>query len=98
MIPAIRLKTAPVTSSQPPQSRAAALSRSVRAPRRDTQISSPAEISAAGSSQLIWLPISDPNSRVRPAWPLNAGLPPPLPPRLKPTEPASLPSSLPRPL
>ncbi len=98
MIPVIRLKTAPVTSSQPPQSRTAALSRSVRAPRLDTHISRTAAISAAGSSQLICPPISDPNSRARLAWPLNAGLPPPRPPLLKPTEPVSLPSSRPRPL
>ena len=98
MIPVIRLKTAPVTSSQPPQSSAAARRRSVRAPRLDTHISRTTEISAAGSSQLICPPRSDPNSRVRPAWPLNAGLPPPRPPPPKPTEPVSLPSSRPRPL
>ena len=76
----------------------------MRGARRDIQSSAARAISAAGKSQLIWPPISEPNNRVRPAWPPNDG-PAPFPkpsegpaPFRKPTEPASFPVSLPSPL
>ena len=56
MIPAARLKTSAVTTSEPPQSRNAARVRSVR--ERSSVKPSPAtsRISAAGSNQEIWPP------------------------------------------
>ena len=85
--------------SQPPHSRAAARVRSVRIARRDTHTMAANAISAAGSSQLIWPPNSEANSRVMPVDPPKAEPPPPRPPAPPPPiEPVSLPSSRPRPL
>src|SRR5215472_3637046 len=80
---------APVTSSPGPWPR-----RSVRTDRQLSHIRVASAISAAGSSQLTWPPMSAANSLVRPAELLKEG---PAPPR-NPTEPVSLPSSRPRPL
>ena len=66
MIPAIRLNVSPVTTSQAPHARAAARSASVRGVRRVHHSSAPSAISAAGSSQAICPPNSEPKSRVSP--------------------------------
>ena len=71
MMPFMKLNTAPVTSSQPPHSSAAARMRSVRALAQLNHSSAASAISAAGSSQLIWPPMSLANSLVRPAEPPN---------------------------
>ncbi len=97
----MKLNTAAVTSSQPPHSSAAARVRSVRAEPRLIHSRAASPISAAGSSQLIWPPMSLANSLVRPVEPPNAAPPPPPPPppvRPKPTEPVSFPVSRPKPL
>ena len=94
-MPAIRLNTAAVTSSQPPHTRAAARFLSVLGARMVPHSSAARAISAAGSSQLTWLPMSAAKSLVSPAVPPVAATPwPPGPP----TEPVSLPSRRPNPL
>ena len=105
----MKLNTTPVTSSQPPQIAANARIRvtgeaeppaipavtGTRARRRDTHSNAPSEISAAGISQLICPPNSDPNNRKIPVAPPN---PPPPPPPPNPIDPVSVPSSRPSPL
>src|ERR1017187_10904712 len=77
MMPLMKLNTAPVTSSQPPHSIAAALTRSVRALRRLIHSNATSAISAAGSSQLIWPPNSLLNSLITLAGPPQIAPPPP---------------------
>ena len=91
MIPAMKLNTSPVISSQPPHSTVAARRGSVRGARRVRHSSTPSSTSAAGSSHDAPAPISEPNSRVIPVCPQ----PPPGPP---PTLPVSSPVSRPKPL
>ncbi len=93
-MPAMKLNVSPVTSSQPPHSSSAARVRSVRGRRRVTTSPAASRISAAGSSQATWPPISLSNSRLQPVWP-HMPVPPPPPP---PTLPVSLPVSRPKPL
>ena len=69
MIPAMRLNVSPVTTSQPPQSRAAARRASVRGARRVHHSSAPSAINAAGSSHAACPPNSAPKSRVSPVSP-----------------------------
>ena len=90
-MPCMKLKTAPVTTSHPPQRANAALARLVRGARRVSHSPAASSSRAAGSSQATWPPTSAPNMRVQPVWPQ----PPPGPP---PTLPVSSPVSLPRPL
>ena len=74
-MPAIRQNTSAVTTVQPPHSSSAARTRSVRGARRVSHSPATSRISAAGSSQEIWPPISALNSRVSPAWPPNPPMP-----------------------
>ena len=77
-MPLAKLKTAAVTTSQPPQRSALARNRSVRGAARVDHSTPASEMNAAGSNQLIWLPISLPNSRPRPVCPEeNPPVPPP---------------------
>ena len=94
MMPDMKLNTRPVSTSQPPHISAAVRVRSVRGERRDSHSSASRPITAAGISQLAWLPMVELNSRVMPAGPPNAA-------ELRvvgPTEPVSFPVSLPSPL
>ncbi len=88
-MPFMKLKTRPVTSSHPPQSRKAARVRSVRCARLVIHSPTPSSSSAAGSSHATWPPISLSNILVQPVTPQ------PLPP---PTLPVSLPVMRPNPL
>ena len=78
MMPLAKLNTTAVTMSQPPHISTLARNRSVRGAARVTHSPPTSATSAAGSNQLIWLPISLPNSRPRPVWPdENPPVPPP---------------------
>ena len=88
-MPAMKLKVTTVTTSQPSQRVSAACTRRRSAKPRANQRPATPSTSAAGSSQAIWLPISESNIRQGPVSPQP---PPP------PTEPVSLPVSRPRPL
>jgi hypothetical protein len=90
-MPCMKLNTAAVTSSHPPQRAKPALARLVRGARRVSHSPAASRTRAAGSSQAIWPPTSAPNMRPQPVWPQ----PPPGPP---PTLPVSLPVSRPKPL
>ena len=65
--------------------------RSVRGDRQDIHSRAIKAISAAGSSQLIWLPMSELNSRVIPVAPPNNDPPPPPPDGGAPPRPAASP-------
>ena len=81
MMPSMKLKTAPVTSSQPPHSNRLARTDPVRAVRRVNQSPATSPINAAGSNQEASVPIDAPNNRVRPGSPpKNRFAPPPGPP------------------
>src|SRR5262245_14105162 len=96
MMPLLREKTRPVTTSQLPHSQtcdriaADSVSR-----RRTAQSVAAARIRAAGISHEICVPNSEPNIRVSPVEP---HIPPPPGPPPPPTLPVSLPVSRPRPL
>ena len=76
----MKLKTRPVTTSQEPQISTAARRPSVRGARRVPQSSTPRKKSAAGRSQEICVPISEPKSRVMPVEPhMLPPAPPPAP-------------------
>ena len=93
MMPWARLMTRPMLTSEPPHSRSAARSRSVRRARMVTTRRTAPITSAPGSSHDIMLPNSALKSRVTPVGPhmLPATRPPP-------TLPDSFPSSRPKPL
>ncbi len=93
MMPWARLKTSPMLTSEPPHSRSAARSRSVRRARRVMTSRTAPITSAPGSSHDIVLPNSVLNRRVTPVGPhmLPATRPPP-------TLPDSCPVSRPKPL
>ena len=97
MIPCMKLKTRPVTTSQEPQMSTAARFPSVRAARRVPQSRTPMKKRAAGRSQEICVPISEPKSRVMPVEPhMLPPAPPPAPvPVPKTWPPTTLPRSLP---
>src|SRR4051794_25932868 len=99
-MPAINENVSAVTTVQVPQSTSAARGTSVRGRRPSAHSPAARRISAAGSSQLIWPPISESNNRPRPVAPqLPPPLtPPPPPPPPPPTLPTSLPVSRPSPL
>ena len=61
------LKTSTCTASHPPHSSSAARTASVRALRRVAHSPAAGRISAAGSSQETWPPITRPNIRPQPA-------------------------------
>jgi hypothetical protein len=86
MMPSIREKVTPVTSSQLPQTSTAALVGSVRGRRPRTTATAMAAMIAAGSSQAICPPISEPNNFVADDW------------SVQPTLPVSSPVNRPRPL
>jgi hypothetical protein len=88
MMPFMKLNTRPVTTSQPPQSSAAARARSVRGARPRSTSRATRKTSAAGSSHEIWPPISLLNKRVQPVSPQLDG----------PTLPVSEPVRRPKPL
>lgn len=87
----MKLNTSPVTSSQPPHSSSPARVRSVRNRRRVATSPATSRISAAGSNQATWPPISELTIRPQPVAPQ-----PPVPP--PPTLPVSSPVSRPSPL
>ncbi len=89
----MRLNTSPVTTSHDTQIRTWARRASVRAARaRSTNATTPST-SAAGSSQAICPPISEPNNLVRPVEPHMLPCAPP-----PPTDPVSSPVIRPSPL
>lgn len=65
----MKLNTAAVISSELPQARKAARAVSVRFARQVSQTPATRRTSAAGSSQEIWLPISELNIRPMPVSP-----------------------------
>ena len=93
MIPAARLKTSAVTTSEPPQSRNAARVRSVRARVSVSPSPATSRTSAAGRSQETWPPKLALKSRPRPVGPhIDPAAP------VVPTLPVSFPVNLPNPL
>src|SRR3954449_5629855 len=80
MIPAMKLNTRPVISSQPPHSTVTARRGSVRGARRVRHNSTESSTSAAGSSHDAPAPISEPNRRGIPVCPPPPPGPPPAPP------------------
>src|SRR5205807_5058958 len=93
MIPLLKLKTIPVTTSHPPQSRNAARARSVRGARQRITTPTTSRSSAAGRSHEISPPNWVLNKRLQPVGPHRLPVPPP-----PPTLPDSLPVSRPKPL
>jgi hypothetical protein len=73
----MKLKTAPVTNSQPPHNSTLARSRSVRAARHVNTSPTNRPMSAAGSSHDASAPNDGPNIRVMPGSPPKNRLAPP---------------------
>ena len=94
-MPAMKLKVSAVTSSQPPHRTSPARTGSVRGARRVIHRPAPGRIRAAGISQAICPPISEPNILRMPVLP---HMPEPVAPTPPPTEPVSLPVRRPKPL
>src|SRR5580704_16306946 len=80
MMPALRLNTSPVTTSQPPHSMIAARVRSVRGARSRQASPATSTRSTAGSSHDACPPITSFNKRRTPVVPLKFPPPPPPPP------------------
>src|SRR5271155_4034821 len=95
MIPWAKLNTRPVTRSQPPQIKKAALVLSVLTARLVIQSAATKKTSAVGINQEIWPPMLDKNRRSSPVGPHTETPPAACAP---PTLPVSFPERRPNPL